>query len=179
MHIESGDITMATTSPIELQADTQTDHRRARGALKVASGLWFLWGVFHIAVGVAFVAFLVNEHPTGELSPVPETVEVDFFGSDSMFASIAFMKQNGFNLAWIGGLVTIASVFVWRRSSRSAVATCVVLGGLADLGYFVFVDLAGFADPPGPQMTYIMAIAIALAGYAYFTTKRFRDLQPT
>jgi len=40
------------------------------------------------------------------------------------------------------------------------------LGGFADLGYFLFVDLAGYADPPGPQMTYICATAIALSLYA-------------
>jgi hypothetical protein len=58
------------------------------------------------------------------------------------------------------------------------VATVVVIGGFADVGYFIFLDLTGFAEDPGPQMTYIMATAIALAGYSYATSSRFSDLHP-
>ena len=173
-----GDTAVATITTVQERTDEQNDHRAAHLGLKVASSLWFLWGVFHVAVGIAIIVFLTKEHPTGELSAIPGTLDVEFFGSDSTFASIPTMKQHGFNLAWIGVLVTISSVYVWRNN-RLAVATSVVIGGLADLGYFLFVDLPGFAEPPGPQMTYIMAVAIAIAGYAYFTTNRFRDLQPT
>jgi hypothetical protein len=56
------------------------------------------------------------------------------------------------------------------------VATVVVIGGFTDVGYFTFLDLTGFAEDPGPQMTYIMATAIA--GDSYATSSRFSDLHP-
>ncbi len=48
--------------------------------------------------------------------------------------------------------------------------------GLADFGCFIFVDLLGYADPLGPQMTYIMATAIALSLYVYVKADRLRSL---
>lgn len=144
-------------------------------ALRVAAGLWFVWGVFHLIIGIVIIQLLVTEHPEGALSSVPAVVDVEFFGSDSTFATIASLQQNGFNLAWFGLVVTIASFFVWC-ASKFAVAACIVVGGLADLGYFVFVDLPGYAEPPGPQMTYIMATAIGLSVYAYFTSDKFASI---
>ena len=166
---------MTTTESTVDRTQAAPEHRRATMALRAAASLWFIWGVFHLAAGAAVVVFLAGEHPDGELQAIPGVLEVDFFGVDSTFASIANMQQHGYNLAWIGVVVTIASFWVWR-GNRLAVATCVVLGGLADLGYFVFVDLAGYADPPGPQMTWIMAAAIILAGYAWMTTNQLQDL---
>lgn len=168
---------MTTTERAMEQTMRTNDHPRAATALRIAAGLWFVWGVFHVAAGVAVVAFLTAEHPDGELASIPGALEVDFFGVDSTFASIPNMQQHGYNLAWIGLVVTIASIWVWR-GNRLAVATSVLLGGLADLGYFVFVDLAGYADPPGPQMTWIMAAAIVFAIYAWTTTNELRDIQP-
>lgn len=146
-------------------------------AVRAAAVLWFVWGVFHLFIGVALIVFLKGEHPTGELSSVPEVLGVEMLGSDSTFAPIANLKQHSYNLAWIGLLVTIASVYVWK-ANRLAVATIVVVGGFADLGYFIFLDLGGFAEAPGPQMTYIMATAIALAAYAYVSTNKLTDLHP-
>ncbi len=114
-------------------------------ALRVAAVLWFVWGVFHLIVGIAVMQLLQSEHPEGAFSSVPAVVDVQFFGTDSTFATIASLQQHGFNLAWIGLIVTVASFFVWR-SSMLAVVTSIVLGGLADLGYFLFVDLPGYAE---------------------------------
>ncbi|MGB0876055.1 MAG: hypothetical protein ACPGVY_13625 [Mycobacterium sp.] len=145
-------------------------------ALRVAAVLWFVWGVFHVIVGITVIQLLAGEHPEGALSSVPAVVDVEFFGTDSTFAIIASLQQNGFNLAWFGLIVTIASVFVWRVC-KLAVVTSIVVGGLADLGYFLYVDLPGYAEPPGPQMTYIMVAAIGLSVYAYFTSDRFAIIQ--
>lgn len=166
------------TTTIE-QTETTARPDRARAplvALRAASVLWLIWGIFHIFIGIALVAFLQIEHPTGDLSPLPEVLDVEMLGSESTFASIANLKQHSFNLAWIGLVVTIAAIYVWK-ANRLAVATIILVGGLADLGYFIFLDLGGFAEPPGPQMTYIMATAIVLSGYAYLTTNKLADLQ--
>ena len=146
-------------------------------ALRTASVLWIIWGVFHIVAGIATIAILEGQHPVGELSTVPEVVTVNFLGTDAPFAIIGALKQHGYNLAWFGLLVTVGAGFAWRGIPLG-VATAVVIGGLADLGYFLFVDLPGYAEPPGPQMTWIMAAAIALAAYAYFATNRFASTIP-
>lgn len=138
--------------------------------------LWFVWGVFHVIIGIAVMQLLGSEHPEGALSSVPAVVDVQFFGSDATFATIASLQQNGFNLAWFGVILAVASLFVWR-ASKLAVVTSIVVGGLADLGYFLFVDLPGYAEPPGPQMTYIMVTAILLASFAYFTSDKFADIR--
>ena len=47
------------------------------------------------------------------------------------------------------------------------------VGGLADLGYFLFVDLGGFAMfVPGTVMTLISASAIVLSGWVWFSKQR-------
>lgn len=144
-------------------------------ALRTSSVLWVIWGVFHVSAGITTILILSNQHPVGDLGSVPETVTVNFLGTDAAFAIIGSLKQHGYNLAWFGVVVTIGAIYAWR-GSRLGVATAVVVGGLADLGYFLFVDLAGYAEPPGPQMTWIMAAAIALAVYAYFASNRLRFL---
>ncbi|MEO1279455.1 MAG: hypothetical protein AAFV77_10920, partial [Planctomycetota bacterium] len=58
-----------------------------------------------------------------------------------------------------GLVTTVAAPFVWR-GRRAMVFTAVLVGGCADLAYFIFIDLGGFANPPGPQMTWICAAAI-------------------
>ena len=165
-----------TTQHPETNADV-SGTRAPLVALRAASALWLIWGVFHVFIGVALIAFLQGEHPTGDLSSIPEVLDVEMLGSDSTFAAIANLKQHAFNLAWIGLIVTIAAIYVWKANPL-AIATIVVVGGLADLGYFVFLDLGGFAEPPGPQMTYIMATAIALSAYAYLSTNKLTDLHP-
>jgi hypothetical protein len=121
------------------------------------------------------LAIIGGEHPEGSMAEVPTTVDVIFFGSEGQLPIVASLEQHSYNLAWIGILVTAAAFWVWRANKLAAL-TCIVLGGLADLGYFIFVDLPGLADPPGPQMTWIMALAIILCTYAYFASRKFTEL---
>ena len=45
-------------------------------------------------------------------------------------------------------------------------------GGLADLGYFLFLDLGGYVNfVPGTVMTLISASAMGLSLYAYFSAR--------
>ena len=108
---------MTTTEPTLDRSTTIRDHSRATMALRIATVLWLIWGVFHVVAGVGIVAFLYSEHPTGELEAIPGALDVEFFGLDSTFASIATMQQHGYNLAWIGVIVTIAAVGVWRANA--------------------------------------------------------------
>ena len=82
-------------------------------------------------------------------------------------AAGAIIKQHGFNLGWIGLTTIVGGVFVWRGSA-SAIFISALVGGLADLGYFIFIDLGGYNRfMPGTVMTLISAAAIGLSFFAY------------
>jgi len=47
-----------------------------------------------------------------------------------------------------------------------------MVGGLADVGYFMFIDLPGFASfVPGTVMTLVSATAIILTGWVWFSNR--------
>ena len=48
-----------------------------------------------------------------------------------------------------------------------------MIGGLADLGYLLFVDFPGYVNFfPGTVMTFVSATAIALSFYVWLTTRQ-------
>jgi CHASE2 domain-containing sensor protein len=73
------------------------------------------------------------------------------------------LNQHGFNLLWIGLATIVGAVFIWRRTMTAIWVTAMV-GGLADVGYLLFVDLPGHVNFfPGTVMTLISASAIVLS----------------
>lgn len=130
-----------------------------------SSVLWGVWGVVHIFFGV-FLLYLLQAGQVGEaFHGIAGQAELSTFMLEYPNGVAAVMKQHGYNLLWFGLVTLIASVWVWRRNVQAA-ALCALVGGLADLGYFMFIDLGGLAVFPGPQMTWIAAAAIGLSGYA-------------
>jgi CHASE2 domain-containing sensor protein len=80
----------------------------------------------------------------------------------------ALLGQHGFNLFWFGIVTLICAFFIWRRNTN-AIFLAAIVGGLADIGYFLFLDLGGFVNfVPGTVMTLFSAAAIILSFYAYF-----------
>ncbi|MCG8467654.1 MAG: hypothetical protein MJB57_05505, partial [Gemmatimonadetes bacterium] len=90
-------------------------------------------------------------------------------------AVVATLEQHAFNLGWFGLVTLVGSVYVWRRSV-AAIFLCALVGGLGDLGYFLFIDLGDLAVPPGPQMTWISGSAIVSSLLVYFRTDRLEAL---
>lgn len=135
--------------------------------LKISSVLWAIWGVFHIFIGIALLNVLAKGYPVGDFMDIPRVVSFTMLQQQNVFAVIATLKQLAFNLAWAGVVVSIGCIFIWK-GSKTAIFLCAIVGGLCDLGYFIYIDLAGYGIAPGPQMTYICAIAIILSFYAYF-----------
>jgi hypothetical protein len=79
----------------------------------------------------------------------------------------AVIKQHGFNLGWIGLTTVVGGVYVWRGSA-TAIFISDLVGGLADVGYFIFIDLDGHNRfVPGTVMTLISAAAIVLSGSSW------------
>lgn len=79
----------------------------------------------------------------------------------------AVVNQHGFNLLWIGVVTTIAAFYIWQKNT-TAIFIAPLVGGLADLGYFIFLDMGGFVNfVPGTVMTLISTAAIILSVLAY------------
>ncbi|MGF1740359.1 hypothetical protein L4C34_04600 [Vibrio profundum] len=139
--------------------------------LKISSILWAIWGAFHLFIGLYLTSLLIEGHPVTAMQNFaagadPQTLQINYPA-----AVVAALKQHTYNLGWFGLVVLTGSIFVWRQS-RMAIYLCALVGGLGDLGYFSFVDLGGFAAPPGPQMTWISGSAIILSFWYLLSRER-------
>ncbi|NQV36438.1 MAG: hypothetical protein HQ509_00340 [Candidatus Marinimicrobia bacterium] len=143
--------------------------------LKISTVLWGIWGVFHLLIGVLMVATFSGSDSEGNLKAIPVVLDFVMNGMSMPFPILASLKQHAFNLGWIGAVVTIGSYYIWKKKPNTIIL-CAIVGGFADLGYFIFVDLAGYAQPPATQMTWISASAIILSLYVYFTTDKLSTL---
>lgn len=132
--------------------------------LRCAAVLWVIWGAVHVLAGVMTISNDTPQAVQGIADAVdPESLEIEYPD-----AAGAVIKQHGFNLAWIGLITTICAVFVWR-DSKNAIYLAALVAGLADIGYFLFMDLGGHVNfVPGTVMTLICAAAIASSFIAHF-----------
>ena len=90
-------------------------------------------------------------------------------------AAGAILGQHGFNLFWIGVVTLICAFYIWK-GNKNAIFLAAITGGLADLGYFLFMDLGGYVNfMPGTVMTLFSSAAIILSFYAYFKGKKVSD----
>lgn len=72
-------------------------------------------------------------------------------------------------------MTTVCAWFIWRRSPP-AIFIGALVGGLADVGYFLFLDLGGYVNfVPGTVMTLVSSSAIILSFGAYFSGKSARE----
>ena len=142
--------------------------RSSKLLLGVAAILWLIWGLVHAFAGVMTI---VQDTPQA-VQGIADAVEPVLLDIDYPAAAGAIINQHGFNLLWIGCVTTICSFFVWR-GSPAAIFIAALTGGLADVGYFVFMDLGGFVNfVPGTVMTIFSATAIATSFYVYFSDLR-------
>lgn len=88
----------------------------------------------------------------------------------------AVINQHGFNLLWIGTFTLAGAFYIWRNSVTAMFFTGLV-GGLTEVGYFVFLDLGGFVNfVPGTVMTLVSSSAIILSLVAYFAGMRGQNV---
>ena len=137
-------------------------------ALKVAAVLWVIWGLVHILAGVIIIG---AEDAAAAVQAVADAVPPADLAFESHPAAKALYSQHGWNLGWVGATTLICALFIWR-GNRTAIWVAALTGGLADVGYFVFMDLGGYVNfIPGGLMTYVSASAIILSGRVYFATR--------
>lgn len=92
---------------------------------------------------------------------------------DYPLAVSAILQLLGWFLLWVGSVVTIAGWFVWKKN-KSAIFLAAIVGGFSDMGYFIFIDLNGWASLPGKSMTYICVTSIAISFWAYWKIEQIR-----
>jgi len=139
---------------------------------KISAVLWFVWGVVHVFAGVMTDYFILSGDISGAVAGIADAVDPNHLKMDYHGAAGAVIGQHGFNLLWIGLTTLISSFFIWRGHT-SAIFLAALTGGLADLGYFLFLDLGGHVNfVPGTVMTLVSSLAIILSFIAYFSRRK-------
>ena len=131
--------------------------------LKVSAILWIIWGLVHVLAGVMTMRGILIGDISLSVSGIADAVDPSSLQLDYPEAAGAILGQHGFNLFWIGVVTFISAFFIWK-GNRQAIFLAAISGGLADLGYFLFMDLGGYVNfVPGTVMTLVSATAIILS----------------
>lgn len=139
---------------------------------RVAAVLWVIWGAVHILAGVLTVSSILSDNIAGAIAGIADAIDASTLQMDYPKAAGAIIGQHGFNLLWIGIITLISAFYVWK-GNKNAIFLAAITGGLADIGYFLFMDLGGFVNfVPGTVMTIVSASAIILSFYAHFSDKK-------
>lgn len=126
---------------------------------KVIAVLWVIWGVVHALAG----GIVLGSDASGGFQAVADAVAPELLQAEYHPAVGGILNQHGWNLGWFGVATVIGGLLIWR-GNRTALWVTALIGGLADLGYFFFMDLPGFVHFfPGTLMTLISGSAILLS----------------
>lgn len=140
--------------------------------LKVSAILWIIWGIVHILAGVLTMNFVLSGDVASAISGIADAVDPNTLQLDYPKAAGAVIANHGFNLFWIGIVTFISGFFIWK-GNKNAIFLAAIVGGLADLAYFLFMDLGGYVNfMPGTVMTIVSSFAIISSFYAYFKTRK-------
>ncbi len=135
---------------------------------KIAAVLWIIWGLVHIFVGVMTMYGVLTDSISSSVAGIADAIDPATLQVDYPKAAGAIIGQHGFNLFWIGIVTFVSAFYVWG-GNKNAIFLAAITGGLADLGYFLFMDLGGYVKfAPGTVMTLVSAAAIILSFLAYF-----------
>ncbi|WP_136442197.1 hypothetical protein [Pacificoceanicola onchidii] len=139
-------------------------------ALKGAAVLWIIWGLVHTLAGV----MVLFSDATGGFQAIADAVEPAALEAEYHAAVGGVLNQHGWNLGWFGIATILGGILIWRANTTAIWVTGMV-GGLADVGYLLFVDFPGYVNfVPGTVMTFISASAIGLSFWVWFANGRGR-----
>lgn len=145
------------------------------GVFRVASVLWMIWGIVHILAGVLTMKGILTSDISAAVAGIADAVDPNMIQLDYPEASGAIIGQHGFNLFWIGIVTFVCAFYVWK-GDKSTIFLAAITGGLADLGYFLFMDLGGYVNfLPGTVMTIVSASAIGLTFYGLYVSKKANE----
>lgn len=137
-------------------------------ALKFAAVLWVIWGLVHTLAGV----MVLTSDATGGFQAIADAVDPVVLTADYHASVEGVLNQHGWNLGWFGIATTIGAILIWRKNI-TAIWVTGMIGGLADVGYLLFVDFPGYVNfVPGTIMTFISASAVALSFWVWLSVRR-------
>ena len=135
--------------------------------LKASSILWIIWGLVHLLAGV----IVLTSDASSGFQAIADAVDPATIQHDYAPAVGGILNQHGWNLAWFGLATAFGAIFIWRQN-LTAIWVTGLIGGLADLGYLLFVDLPGYVHFfPGTLMTLVSGTAIALSFWVWLATR--------
>lgn len=139
--------------------------------LKTSAVLWVVWGLVHILASVLTMKRVLTNDISSSVAGIADAVNPANVQMNYPEAVGALIGQHGFNLFWIGIVTFVSAFYIWKGNAN-AIFLAAITGGLADLGYFLFMDLGGFVNfVPGTVMTIISLVAIILSVMAYLRNK--------
>lgn len=137
-------------------------------ALKVAAVLWIIWGLVHVLAGV----IVLSSDASGGFQAIADAVDPASLDLVYHEAIGGILNQHGWNLGWFGIATIIGAVLIWRQN-MTAIWVTGMIGGLADVGYLLFVDLPGYVNfLPGTVMTFVSGAAIILSFWVWLSVRR-------
>lgn len=143
-----------------------------KNLLKISAVLWIIWGLVHILAGVMTMKGILTNDIASSVAGIADAINPTTLQMDYPKAAGAVIGQHGFNLLWIGLVTFVSAFFIWK-GNKNAIFLAAICGGLADLGYFLFMDLGGYVNfMPGTVMTIVSSLAIITSFYAYFKSKK-------
>lgn len=135
--------------------------------LKVAAVLWVIWGLVHTLASVMVLA----SDASGGFQAIADAVDPDLLEADYHAAVGGVLNQHGWNLGWFGIATIIGAGLIWKQNI-TAIWVTGMIGGLADLGYLLFVDFPGYVNFfPGTVMTFISGSAIVLSFWVWLSNR--------
>lgn len=132
---------------------------------KTSAILWGIWGIVHLLAGISMIFTLQNG-----VDGLPESVLVNMMGSEMPVHVLETLMEHNWNNSWFGLVVIIGAFFVWK-GNRNGIFLSAIVGGLAHLGFLIFVVLP-YRDQIGIIMSFVVAAAIVLSFIAYFTSTK-------
>ena len=145
--------------------------------LKISAILWIIWGLVHILAGIMTMKGVLTDDISSSIAGIADAVDPSTLQLDYPSATGAIIGQHGFNLFWIGVVTFVCAFYIWK-GNKHAIFLAAITGGLADLGYFLFLDLGGFVKfVPGTVMTIFSSLAIITSFYVHFKNKELNISQ--
>ena len=136
-------------------------------ALKTSTILWVIWGLVHLFAGI----MTIFSDASGGFQGIADAVDPAALEAEYHPAVAGVLNQHGWNLGWIGLATIIGAAFIWR-GNLTAIWVTGMVGGLADVGYLLFVDFPGFVNFfPGTLMTFISGTAVLLSFWVWFSQR--------
>lgn len=136
--------------------------------LRISAVLWIVWGLVHMLAGT----IVLTGDATAGVQAIADAVPPETLAMDYPPAVGGILNQHGWNLGWFGAATFIGAFFIWRGNA-TAIWVTATIGGLADLGYLLFVDIPGYVNfVPGTVMTIVSGTAIVLSFWVWLGARQ-------